>query len=335
VKTFGRVTITDIAKKTGFSIKTVSRVINNSPNVKEETRRKILKAIEESGYSVNLLAKALKKGKTQTVIVFMDKHGGEYWSSWHNMMIREIISGFRRENYKIIVSPSSGKGVLDDETDGFLFLKSGLADGAVIFDIMREDIRIKYLRENKIPFVIVGKDLDHDDTNYVDLDNYMVGHMGGEYLIKKGKKRIVFMLGSKDFNVNRERAKGFEDACKKYGIEYEVIFELKDPEEVYRKVQEKLKEPIDAFFISGDERAMGAYKAVYEAGLKIPENVAILGIDNLPFSEYLHPPLTTIDQRVKEFAGITVKILLDAMRHWDPKVKRVVIPPRLIERGSV
>ncbi|RKX48876.1 MAG: LacI family transcriptional regulator, partial [Thermotoga sp.] len=115
----------------------------------------------------------------------------------------------------------------------------------------------------------------------------------------------------------------------------EVIFELKDPEEVYRKVQEKLKEPIDAFFISGDERAMGAYKAVYEAGLKIPENVAILGIDNLPFSEYLHPPLTTIDQRVKEFAGITVKILLDAMRHWDPKVKRVVIPPRLIERGSV
>ncbi|EOD00490.1 LacI family DNA-binding transcriptional regulator [Caldisalinibacter kiritimatiensis] len=331
-----KVTMTDIAKIAGVSIKTVSRVINNSNAVKEETREKVLKVIKEQGYQVNLLAKGLRKKQTNTIIVFIDKHSGGYWSIWHNEIVQEIIKEAKKEGYKTIISPSSGVGVLDDDTDGFYLLKSGMADGAIIFDNIENDIRIKYLKENDIPFVIVGKDMDYNDTCYVDLDNYQAGYIGGKHLIEKGYKKICFMLGNKGFVVNKERTRGFEDACNEVEcVQAQIIYDTTNMETAYKnaiKVLETNKP--DAFFISGDERALGVYRAIKEKGLTIPKDVAVLGIDNIPLCDYIYPSLSSIDQPKKKFGQHCIDILVKLINSNDKITKRVFIKPRLTVRES-
>ena len=121
--------------------------------------------------------------------VFIDRHGGRYWSMWHNEVIRIIIKKLQKQNYKLLVSPSSGKGFLYDDTDGFYFLKSRMADGAIILDNIKNDIRIKYLLDNNIPFVTIGKDIQNK-ISYVDADNFKIGYLGGEYLVSKGYSNI-------------------------------------------------------------------------------------------------------------------------------------------------
>ena len=228
-----KVTLSDIAKESGFSIKTVSRVINEEPNVKEETRRKIKKIILDKNYSVNIMAKALKSKITKTIIVFIDKHAGGYWNAWHSLIMKDLILKFKERGFKVIFSPSSGKDAIEDETDGFELLKSGIADGALIFDNMTNDIRIKYLKANSIPFVIVGKDLDGQNTSYVDLDNFMVGFKGAKYLIEKKCERILFFLGYEIFTVDQERSRGFKEACRNSNVEFKVIFNIDKIEKLY------------------------------------------------------------------------------------------------------
>lgn len=330
------ITMSDIARLAGVSTKTVSRVINNSENVKDETRQKVLRVIKEQGYMVNILAKGLREKKTKTVIVFIDNHGGGYWSIWHNEIVQQIIKESKQRGYKIIISPSSAEGCLEDDTDGFYLLKSGMADGAIIFDNKENDIRIKYLIENNIPFVIVGKDNNNTDTCYVDLDNYKAGYIGGKYLIEKGYKNIYFFLGNKDFIVNQERARGFLDACKKVvNIKYNVIYNIDNMEKAYKSTVKIIKKDNpDAIFISGDERALGIYRAVKENNLTIPNDIAVLGIDNIPLCDYIYPPLSSIEQPEDEFGYHSIDILLELLNSKTKITKRVLINPKLVIRES-
>ena len=327
--------MSDIAKISGVSIKTVSRIVNNSKEVKEETRKKVLDVINKYNYKVNLLAKGLKSKKTNTIILFIDRHGGRYWSMWHNEVIRIIIKKLQKQNYKLLVSPSSGKGFLYDDTDGFYFLKSRMADGAIILDNIKNDIRIKYLLDNNIPFVTIGKDIQNK-ISYVDADNFKIGYLGGEYLVSKGYSNICFFLGGKEFIVNQERVNGFKKACNKSkSVKININFNINNSKESYKKTLELIEKfSPDAFFISGDERVLGVYKALNEKKIKIPDNVAILGIDNLPIGDYLLPPLSSIDQPREELASHVINILIDHINNKTKKAQKVLIEPRLVIRES-
>ncbi len=211
----------NIADICGVSIKTVSRVLNNSPKVKPETRERILKVIQEEGYQVNLLARGLKQMRTNTIIVFIDKHQEKYWGVWHSQMLQFLFREAKLKGYKIVVSPSSAIGHLDDETDGFHLLSSKMADGAIILDNSDEDIRLDFLNKNSIPYVLVGQSKDKD-VCWVDLDNFNTGAQGCEYLIQKGYRKIAFLLGQEQFQVNKLRAEGFIEVAEKNGIDYKV-----------------------------------------------------------------------------------------------------------------
>jgi len=330
-----KVTMSDIAKRTGFSIKTVSRVINHSKEVKPATRKKILNAIEETNFSVNLIAKALKNQQTKTIILFIDKHGGSYWNAWHSLIIMKIITDFKSWGYKVILSPSSALGVIDDETDGFILLKSGIADGAVLFDNLMGDIRIKYLRENNIPFVILGKDFDYHDTCYVDLDNFHVGEIGAQHLIEQGFHNISFFLGNEEFYVNKSRVNGFKKICETHDIIYHIEYAVNSLQDACESTKNHLQNHhSDAFFVSGDEKITAVYKALKEAGKTIPDDVGVLGIDNLPQSQYLDPSLSSIDQNVDQFAKTVVDTLLETMQADKRISKGVLIKPALEVRYS-
>lgn len=337
-----RVTIKDVAQMAGVSPRTVSRVINNDANVSEKTRQKVLKIVKEVGFEANLLARGLKEKRTNTIIAFADDHRGGYWGAYHNDLFKELMKEVRRHNYQMVISSSSAETYEDDVNDGFYMLKRGLADGAIICDDKPGDKRIEYLKEREIPFVIVGKDSDNYDTCCVNSDNLYVGYMGAEYLASKDKKKIIFLLGSNEYNVNKDRAEGFLRFFKEKqncGCQGHVIFGVCDIESAYSQTMNILAQSEnnrpDAIFISGDERAMGVYRAIYEMGLSIPDDIAVLGIDNIQMGEFYHPPITTIDLSIPLIAKHAFEILHDQLEKNERTSRRMIIAPSIMERESV
>ncbi len=272
-------------------------------------------------------------------MVFVEKNAANYIGNFHNVFIRFLDSEANRLGYKLIVSKSSAYKVEENKHDGFYLLKNGFADGAIIFDTREIDRRVDYLVERKIPFVIVGRDNVYEATSFVNLDNVKAGHLGAEHLIKKGNKYIRFFLGDKNFTVNQDRTKGFIQACSDYHIKSEsahIDYGISSPKMAYEKMKNVLEEEVpDAVFISGDQRAIGVYHAIQEKELKIPQDIAVLGIDNIPLSEYYYPALTTISQSVMKMAEGAIKILNQHLKNPETYThQRIIFQPKLIIRNS-
>lgn len=332
-----KLSMKDIAKLSGVSIKTVSRVLNHSDQVRQETKEKVLKVIREQGYQPNIIAKSLKEKKTNTIMIFIDRHKGDYWGIWHTRMLNAIMRKAKSMGYKVVISPSNAQMHLEDETDGFSLLASGLADGAVIFDNVRNDVRIDFLNKHEIPYVVVGKNVDNKESKYVDLDNYEAGFMGGKYLIEKGYRPICFLVGREEYIVNQERVRGFKDAAKELNMDdVHIIYDVNNMKNGYEVVKEQHgNNNFGAYFVSGDERAIGVYRAIHEMGLQMPEDIAVLGIDNIPLCDYLFPSLSSINQPIEDFSFYIMDILVKQIEpHTDSSEEKVILPFELIERES-
>jgi len=331
-----KVTITDIAKKCGVSIKTVSRVMNKSSEVSDATKNKVLAAMKEQGYQVNLLARGLKGSRTNIIIVFTDRHQEEHLSIWHNIMLKYLFKFAKEKSLKIVMSPSNSEKYLEDETDGFYLLYSGIADGVILLENVHNDKRVEYLEKEEIPYVVFGEPEDHN-INSVSLDNYDVGFKGGSYLVEKKYKNIAFLIGEKKFLSTQLRIKGFEEAVRNHDVVYQIHTGVDTIERAYQEALVILdNSPVDAFFVSGDERAVGVYKAINEKKQRIPEDVAVLGIDNIPLGKYLYPPISTVKQDFKQLAyeciNRLVLILDNEVTENTPKEIRII--SSIIERES-
>jgi len=330
-----KITITDIARKCGVSIKTVSRVVNNSSEVSDATRQKVLAVMKEEGYQVNLLARGLKGSRTNIIVVFIDRHQEEHLSMWHNIILKYLFQYAKENSLKIVVSPSNSEKYLQDETDGFYLLSSKIADGAILLENVNDDKRVEYLEKANIPYVVLG---EPEDTSIpaASLDNYDVGFKGGCYLVEKKYNNIAFLIGEKKFLSTQLRIKGFEDAIQGYDVTYHIATGVDTIEKAYNEALAILdKIPVRAFFVSGDERAIGVYRAINEKNRKIPEDIAVLGIDNIPIGNYLYPPISTVKQDFKQLAYECInKIVLFLNDQAEEARKKVLIPASIIERES-
>lgn len=322
-----------------MSQRTVSRVINREARVSQKTREKINRIISSTGYQVNLVARSLRKKRTGILIVFLEKNTTNYMGSFTNVFINNLNDMANDFGYKLIVSKSSAYQVEENKHDGFYLLKHGLADGAFIFDTREVDMRIDYLVNSNIPFVIIGRDNIYDSTSFVNLDNFKVGYIGAEHLIKRGRKSIVFLLGDKNFTVSQDRAKGFLQAIKEYNIIYELVkieYGIRSPQMAYQRMKNIMDQKIpDAVFVSGDERALGVYHEIQERKLRIPQDIAVLGIDNILISEYYYPALSTIDHSIYQMSEWAMKILDIQLRDLtNQPCRRKIFQPKLIIRDS-
>lgn len=328
------VTIVDIANACGVSIKTVSRVLNNSPNVSDSMREKVLETIKEKGYQVNMLAKGLKGSKTNIIVVFAERHHEEHLSMWHTIMLKYLFTYAKKRSMKIVLSPSSSERFEEDETDGFYLIASGIADGAILLENILQDARVDYFEKHNIPYVVFGEP-ENQDVPSVSLDNYEVGYKGAQYLIEKGFEKIVLMIGEKKFLSTQLRVRGFETAAREKRVQYNVITGIDTVEKAYQKAREVLKNyDTEAFFVSGDERALGVYRAVYEEGLRIPEDVAILGIDNISLGKFYYPPISTIEQDFEALAKCCIDYVIGKINNEDMEQKSFKLPCKVLERQS-
>lgn len=326
-----KITIKEIAKYAGVSTQTVSRVVNDSPNVKKETKDKILKYIDELGYKPNFYAKALVNKKNRNILILLKRKIGHKATIWTNTLISEIVLQNTDKNISIFVE----QYYTDEDLEKSIVNTSGtFIDGVIIFYEEANDKRIDILEKLSIPYVIFGKSYDSNRV-YVSNEDYNSGVKVLEYLFSKNIERIN-ILSADSTPMNEERIRGVVETYKKYNKNLDnlkIIRKLNTSEDIKRTINESIGNLPECFFINGDEKAIIAIKILSEHGIKVPQDVSIVGFDNLPISGYTIPGLTTISMNYKE---LSKKILEKIVSLLDGKiVKSEEVESKLIIRESV
>ncbi|HEM3612728.1 TPA: LacI family DNA-binding transcriptional regulator [Streptococcus suis] len=285
-------TIYDIAKISGFSPKTVSRVINSEESVKAETREKIEEVICRLSYSPNVYAKNLSK-KTVTNILISIKKRDAFPLIWFQTLLDKLLVSCKEIGINAIVEYYNSD---DDIVESIIHTSGSFIDGVIVFYEDENDLRLDYLKKNQVPCIVFGKGFQKD-VLYVSNDDYgALYHLMDKLSLSK-IKTMWLLMGGKN-SVNMERVRGAEEWLEQHSseVELETIYGLSTIESVYSYSYNHLTKDHhpDVIFVSGDEKVQGLIKACQEKNIDIPNDVSVIGFDNIPISQYYTPSLTTI-----------------------------------------
>ncbi len=331
------ISIKEIAKLANVSVATVSRVINNNGRFSEETRKKVQKIIDDYGYTTNMAAKSLRMSKSKTIGIIVPNISNE----WFSKLVLEIEKYFFQKNYSVFICNTSQNE--DKEIAYFKSLDSKLVDGIMCIS-GREEIPVNVMTRN-IPIVCIDrKPKNHSNVYYVESNHYSGGYLATEELIKRGCRRIVIITRNKSLSVNNQRLEGYKQALRDYGLheypELQIFLDdklsnnLAAREAVNKLIRSNI--PFDGIFATNDWRAYGALVGVLENNLKVPEDVKIIGFDDIPISSSCKPELSTIKQDVKGLSQKASSLLLSLMndQEVDTQERRLILPVQLIQRES-
>jgi len=327
------VTLRDIAKETGFSVNTASRVLNNKPDVSAETKRTILEAAKKMGYRPNKLARGLRSNKTQTVGVIVADIANPYFSA----LVKSLQENMRRYDYSIILEDTNED--YKQEEEAIQVMLSERVDGLIISPVQTGRETIIDLERSYLPFVLLGRHFDDLDTDYVTLDDVQGGMLATEHLIDQGHEHIALIDGPLQISSAQGRLKGYRNALKKHGLSICEPFLRTGAVTMldgYRVATELLR--VDpkptAIFAFSDFVALGVMRAVREAGLRIPDDVAIVGYDDVGIAACLTVPLTTVSMPREEMGKRAVEILHEKISRKTDLHYHVKLPTRLVVRES-
>lgn len=325
------ITIQDIADRANVSISTVSRVLNETAPVAKDTRARVLSIIEELGYQPNLSASRLAGGRSRTIGVLTQLIG----SPFYDVILRGIFRGIDSSGY----SPLFADGRWDAEKDlvALNMFMQHQVDGLIILNgHTPDDVLIEIAQE--IPVVIIGRKIPEIKDQCMPFDDFEAAKNATHYLINAGHRRIAHITGLMNHEDAIERQKGYIAAFKEAGLELspELIIEGDFTEPSGMMAVEMLMlqgHLFSAIFAANDQMAFGARLALYRRGLRVPEDVSLIGFDDQVPSAYMIPPLTTMRRPPLEIGETAGKALVDMIQG-----KQVVLPKflsKLIIRESV
>ena len=329
-----KATMADIAEKANVSKATVSMVLNNKNiNVSEATRQKIYDAVKELNYIPNTVARSLSTKKTETIGIVLPDIENPFFSE----MARAIEDTAGKLNYNVIFCNSDNNQ--DKEEKYVKLLISKLVDGVIFVSGGKSEENLHMLESNHIPFVIVDRYIESSkEYNGVFCANEEGIRLGVEYLYKNNKKKIAFVTGSQKLKVAKLRLKAFEEVTKELKIyNKELIFQGEFTIDGGIKATEDLinsSKNVEAIFYSSDVMALGGMKLLTRKGYKIPEDIAIMGYDNINISRLVEPELTTVAQPIYDMGKEACKLLVGLI-NGDRKEESVVLKPELMVRGTV
>ncbi len=295
-----KITIYDIARISGVSPKTVSRVINGGERVKPETYQAVMKVIDELSYVPNAYAQNLTKKETINILISVKKMES-FPLIWFQTLLDKVLQTCKEVGVNAIVE-YFGEG--DSIKDSIISSTGSLVDGVIVFYEGKDDSRIQYLKKNNMPFIVFGES-HTDGVIYVSNNDFKAGYDLMKAVEEKGFKKMWLLMGGPSL-VNKNRENGVREFVKekRYDIDLEVIYGLFTIESVYDYVKEHLSTSNipDIIFVSGDEKVQGVIRGCYEKGILIPDQLTIVGFDNIPIAKYYTPALSTIAPNYTELA---------------------------------
>jgi len=330
-----RVTIKDVAAHVGVSYQTVSRVINDRPDVAPKTRKRVLQAIEELGYQPSAIARSLVSQRTHTL--------GLITADFSDYFFTQVIGGAeiaaRERGYFFILGSSERKP--EDEPVYVRLLTERQVEGILFArpSTEKDTSHIRALLHQGVPLVTTAYYLEGEKLTVVDVDNVDGGQQATECLVRSGHRNIGLIKGPAGWKSVDDRTRGYKLALERRGIHFrEELIEGGDwSEESGYKAMKRLlqKAPqITALFAQNDRMAIGAMRALREAGRRIPEDVAVVGYDDIPVAAYCEPPLSTIRQPMREVGRVAAELLLEAIENPEAERRMVLLKAELIIRES-
>lgn len=332
------VTLEDVAKLAGVSHMTVSLVIRNDSRITPETREKVLKAIKELNYHPNYLARGLAGGKTNTIAIV-----ATFFSSFFELNILKGIE-MQPDELQYNINQFTTRGGYRNKKKVLLnIINSKRADAVIILNIKPSNDIIRLYKKNKIPIVLVEEEAK--GVHIVKSDNFSGAKKATDYLIKKGRKNIGLVIGDYEAKYvsssSRERFEGFKKSLEENGLKLDTknIFKIEDYyfEDGIKALEYYISEGIklDAIFCAaGDMVAMGIIKEAQKRKIKIPDDIALIGYDDIVVSEIVNPPLTTVRQPIEKMGSEAYKIAVNAVEGKYREPQKLVFEPELVIRES-
>ena len=336
----GKVTIKEVAKVSGVSISTVSRVTSNAPNVDPMIRKKVQNAIDMLGYTPSVIGQNLASRALQNIAVVMGRTLDQAFSNSGFIRMLEGISIKLNDlsyNTVLCTDPDSRR-----ETEQCLHLfKSGFIQGAIVLGAYQEDPLLTEMSDLHYPFVVIGYPSVHQtmntrNYNTVETDDYQDCYSAAEYLMEQGHQKIGLIHSSFQYRVNQMRARGFLDALKDHGLELigqqECTYERESIEKASAVL---LEEKPSAVFCTDDHKATVLMHVAQGRGLRIPEDLSVMGHNDNDICTLVTPMLTTIHVPLTHLGRDAANLLVDLIRHPTKTSRNIILPSRIVVRESV
>ncbi len=324
-----KISIEDVAHRAGVSITTVSRVINRHPSVSKKNLARVEEAIVSLKFKPNVSAQRLARGLNNSVGLVMPGYPGIFHSFYGVELIRGI--GHACETLRL--------DLIFHITNGFNPFNSNNVGGVIFADIIENRKQVMTTLEEGIPCMIINNIADDLDVNYVAVDNETGGYTAVDYLFSLGHRRIATVTGNLHTQAGAQRLEGYKKALTKHRIplQNEYIYEGDYSRRSARQAAEQLlslKERPTAIFAASDEMALEMMAVIMEKGLRIPQDISIIGFDDNPAAIYGPVALTTIKQPLFQMAEDSVKLLNAIVSGKKKAPVKVIMPPKLIIRES-
>jgi LacI family transcriptional regulator len=330
-----RTTLMDIAKDLKVSVVTVSKVLRNQGRISEVTRKRVLQRAKKLNYQMNWVARSLVTRRTYTIGLLLPEFAHPFFAE----IARSVAQTVRPHGYHVVISSFEEDPELEASEVDCLLARQ--VDGLIIASAQparRLDV-FQRVQERKIPYVLIDRPIPGVRACFVGVDNRAIGRLATEHLIARGCRRIGHLRGP-EVGIAVQRMDGYRSALAHRGLRphprYIVAGGHGDDSgyEGMRKMLQLLPLP-DGVFCYNDPVAIGAIKAIVEAGLELPKDIAVVGAGNVHYGDMLAVPLTTVDQGTCRIGGLAAELLIARIASKRPlHPKQILIPPRLVERES-
>ncbi|NSB17547.1 LacI family DNA-binding transcriptional regulator [Clostridium beijerinckii] len=330
-----KVTIKEVAKEANVSPSTVSRVISDSSQISEETKERVRDAIKRLKYKPNAIARSLANKKSRILGVVLPNEAQDLITNTFFIQAMKGMSKYaQNKKYYITYAFSEDEKAELEYINNFI--TSNLVDGICLLRARTDDRSIKYLKETQFPFVVIGRPEESENLLWVDNDNFQATYNLVNELVKKGHKSIVFLGAKKEWNVTKDRFKGFKVACEINGISiqdknFAIMDDFNEQEGIDGTI--KLLENITptAIIAEDDVLAFGTLKVINDRKIK---NIDVVGFNNSPLAELQKPSLSSVDIKSEELGYYATKILIDFLENNDTAINHYIIDTELVKRES-
>lgn len=327
-------TIYEVSKLAGVSLATVSRVTNKNTRVSDKTTKKVEEAMAELGYRPNSIAQSLASSRTNSVGIMVSELHGPFFG----LMMAGIERELREAGKHVIIT--TGHSEEEKEKDGIEFLLSRNCDALIVHVEGLSDEYIKELNKGETPIYLMSRYIESLPENCISLNNELGGYIAAKAIIEQGHTQIAYISGPQFKPDSKDRLIGHKRALEENDIEFDqrLYFEADFKETGGRDGIKTLldnKTTFTALVCANDEMASGAMTYAREHGINLPEDLSIIGFDNIIFSRHIHPKLTTIDNPVLEMGHMAAKLVLKNVYQQEKLEIRHFFEPTLITRDSV